>query len=1075
MKVFQKVMNRIKRSTGLYKLASYWTAADTVEFNDGQTLEQCKTSFENAINNKGDTLYYDSETHMLYLLSGEDRLSGVEILSSGQGEILGDVSDVSIEVANEEASIKWTDPEDGEDIEWQGTIVMRKANSRPVDCVDGTLVVDSTIKNQYQSEGFLDENLSSNTNYYYRFFPYSTEGQIRTGISVSVKTEVDESYIEEYPSVKGTYTYTGQTQNVQFDNFNADKMSVTSGGSGINADTYTVVITPKNDYKWPDGSTTGINLTWVINKAIISLTPSQSGSVSYTGSSRTPTWLNYDSTKLDISGDTSATNAGEYTVLFTPKSNYQWEDGTIVGKESTWTIQRALISNTPVQSGTLSYNGSTKTPSWSYYNTSQLTIGGQTSGIDVGTYTAVFTPTSNYQWNDYTITGKEIQWTIVETKISIPSQSGTLTYDGTSKTPTWRNYNADRMTKTETAQINAGTYSSVFSLAPGYAWSDGTLTDKTVNWTINKATISTPSATGTLSYNGNSQSPTWNSYYDSNKMTLGGTTSAINAGTYTATFTPKTNYQWSGGSTSAKSVTWKINQIADTLTLSKQSITFTSVNATDTSVASGYHGVLSVSTSNSSIATASISGSTITITCKGTGNATITVKVAASTNYTTVSKTISVASSAPQTISTIPTQKGTITYSGSSKTPSWNNYNTSQLILGGTTSAINAGTYTATFTPKTGYVWSDGTSTAKEVDWTIRKASLSFSISPTSATIEVDEIKDISLTGYTSTYDSSVGYIPNVTVSVTPVGACSTNIYNISSTSGAKCRIIGQSIGTATVTFKTNDPNYNEVTKTLTLTIKSATKSISELSVGDLVKDANGSLFGSPVIFRIIGKNHTYDWNTGMNNTVSLEARDLVACKYYNSSSSDAEYSQSALRTWLNGTFYNSLSSTLRNKIITSTFYTRRQYASSGEDSYSLQDKIFILSATELGARKLAHEGFIPYSDGTYDVFDYYKNASDSVRQKKLTSGAVANADVTYHVSEDFVEGKPFWRWCRGSRTVLMNSGVTNENVATIERTGSVGYSPENIGWNGVAPAMTVSNTLTVSAVQDSDGCYVIY
>ena len=45
-------------------------------------------------------------------------------------------------------------------------------------------------------------------------------------------------------------------------------------------------------------------------------------------------------------------------------------------------------------------------------------------------------------------------------------------------------------------------------------------------------------------------------------MTVSGTTSATNAGTYSATFTLKdtTNYKWSDGTTAAKTVSWTINK-----------------------------------------------------------------------------------------------------------------------------------------------------------------------------------------------------------------------------------------------------------------------------------------------------------------------------------------------------------------------------------------------------------------------------------------------------------------------------------------------------------------------------------
>lgn len=55
----------------------------------------------------------------------------------------------------------------------------------------------------------------------------------------------------------------------------------------------------------------------------ISVIPSQAGSPAYTGAAQTPAWNGYDSAKLTISGDTSGTNAGDYSVSFTPTKNYQ--------------------------------------------------------------------------------------------------------------------------------------------------------------------------------------------------------------------------------------------------------------------------------------------------------------------------------------------------------------------------------------------------------------------------------------------------------------------------------------------------------------------------------------------------------------------------------------------------------------------------------------------------------------------------------------------------------------------------------------------------------------------------------
>ena len=136
----------------------------------------------------------------------------------------------------------------------------------------------------------------------------------------------------------------------------------------------------------------------------INAVPSQSGVLVYTGGVLTPTWNNYDPAQLDMTGATSGTDAKEYTVTFTPKSELQWADGTKTGKQVTWKITKATISP-PTQSGSLTYTGSPQSPVWSGYDSGKMTIGGVTSGTNAGSYDATATPTANYQWSGGTSDG----------------------------------------------------------------------------------------------------------------------------------------------------------------------------------------------------------------------------------------------------------------------------------------------------------------------------------------------------------------------------------------------------------------------------------------------------------------------------------------------------------------------------------------------------------------------------------------------------------------------------------------------------------------------------------------------
>lgn len=164
---------------------------------------------------------------------------------------------------------------------------------------------------------------------------------------------------------------------------------------------------------------------------------------------------------------------------------------------------------------------------------------------------------------------------------------------------------------------------------------NGVTKTATTSVTVNRKTISAvPSQSGTLTYTGSSQSPTWTGY-STTQLTIGGTTSGTNAGSYTATFTPKSNYRWADGTTTAKSVSWSIGKAAGSLSISPTSMTLdtTTKSKTITVTRSG-DGTISAVSNNTAAATVSVSGNTVTVTGKANGSATITIRVAAGTNYT---------------------------------------------------------------------------------------------------------------------------------------------------------------------------------------------------------------------------------------------------------------------------------------------------------------------------------------------------------------------------------------------------------------------------------------------------------
>ena len=283
----------------------------------------------------------------------------------------------------------------------------------------------------------------------------------------------------------------------------------------------------------------------------------------------------------------------------------------------------------PSQADILFYTGAEITPAWDHYDNSQIVIGGRTSAINAGQYTAIFTPAYGYKWSDGTKTQKSVAWEIKRAIISaVPMQNAELSYDGTEKEPAWDGYDSEKMViGGVTAATEAGIYTATFTPEENYQWFDGTITAKDAVWRIIGAIVivSIPSVDNILVYSGNAQSPVWKNF-DAENSAISGQTSATDAGIYTVTFTLLTGV-WSDGTTEPKNITWSISRA----------------------------------------------------------------------------------------VVDVPTQSGTLIYTGDTQKANWNGYSAAQLTISGTTSAINAGSYIAAFKPTANYQWADGSTVEKSI------------------------------------------------------------------------------------------------------------------------------------------------------------------------------------------------------------------------------------------------------------------------------------------------------------------------------------------------------------------------
>ena len=518
-------------------------------------------------------------------------------------------------------------------------------------------------------------------------------------------------------------------------------------------------------------------------------------------------------------------------------------------------------------------------------------------------------------------------------------------------------------------------------------------------------TSDVPVQNGTLTYNGKLQVANFDNF-DTDKLTVSGNT-GTNAGSYVASFTPKDGYCWSDGTTAAKDIAWDIEKADGAITLSATSIELSDTVPSSTITISDNTGDVSVTSENTSIATATVTDNTITVSNVNNtdGTANITVNVAASQNYNAITETISVNCKFTIKTSDVPVQNGTLTYNGSIQTASFDNFDTDKLTVSGNT-GTDAGTYTATFTPKDGYCWSDGTTIGKTVTWVIDKAPGKVTLSSTSIELNNDTLSS------TITVSNNTGNLA-VMSSDTSIATASVlnNIITISSVNNTK--------GTATITLTVaSSQNYNAITETISVNCKFAnfttfadatdeeiaamleahyngTINIADYwSVGDMrtihldAMAATGvgeSHVAQDQQFVIIGIEHD-DLETPINNhtkaAITVQPLRMLSNGtayepgYMNSSKTNSGgWEGCARRTWCNSVFVNALPLAIKNLIKTVSKLNYKVYNSANLTTTS--DKAFLLSETEVFGSKAYSVG---KTEGTR--YEYFKTTSNRTKYR---------------------------------------------------------------------------------------------
>ena len=268
--------------------------------------------------------------------------------------------------------------------------------------------------------------------------------------------------------------------------------------------------------------------------------PTVSGSLTYNGQAQSPTLTGYDADNMVLSGDTSGTNAGSYTAVVTPTAQYKWADGSTEAKDIQWSIAKATPSIT-FDPESVSLDTSTTSQAVAVTYTGDGTLSAQSDNSGVAT--------TSLEGTTLTVTGVETGNTAIQVSASegtnytaasaslsvavqfaiiipvVPSQKGTLTYNGEAQMAEWNDLNTEELTLVGASyQTNAGTYTMGFQPKPGYQWWDGTTETKNATWTIGKKTqavhfspssnivLDAQNKTATIKYSGDFHGPVSLSY-----------------------------------------------------------------------------------------------------------------------------------------------------------------------------------------------------------------------------------------------------------------------------------------------------------------------------------------------------------------------------------------------------------------------------------------------------------------------------------------------------------------------------------------------------------------------------------
>lgn len=410
----------------------------------------------------------------------------------------------------------------------------------------------------------------------------------------------------------GTLTYDGNDKTLTLTNFNAKYHVLSGTTSATEAGNYEATVSLQPNYAWSTGKTSPITAQWSIKKLSLTIpTVTSATKFTFDNTLKSLTFSNYNTTYIRLTGTTSAIDEKVYSCTFVlqNKTSLQWVTNSsdkTADITYSWSIEKTKIAMPTVADTELTYNLTKNVaPTITGFDSNTMVLAGDVNNnLKVGDFTLkiALKDKTMHKWANNSSDDLTFNYNVAKIKVSSPNAQviGTsysyTTYTGdefnvygvvkftcsTTGTAylfdeaTYSGTNSPKIIKavtgTKTAS-NAGVHSISITLQDICEWDDGTTGAKTALWQIKPKVIDPPSVSteNVFVYNEKSYSVMMVGY-DSDTMTLGGVTSATDAGDYVVTVTPKSNWCWEGNNQTALSFYWHIENKPLSASLSKLSI-----------------------------------------------------------------------------------------------------------------------------------------------------------------------------------------------------------------------------------------------------------------------------------------------------------------------------------------------------------------------------------------------------------------------------------------------------------------------------------------------------------------------